>query len=58
MKFLNPILLLLLVLSFAAWTVGEDNSSTAGQGSFVTSRVPEVDSAPSLLDLPMPESLF
>jgi carboxymethylenebutenolidase len=36
MKFLDPILPLLLVLSFAGWAVGEDNSSTAGQGSFVT----------------------
>lgn len=36
MRFLNPVLLLLLVLSFAAWAMGEDNSSTGGQGSFVT----------------------
>ena len=36
MKFLNPILRMLLVLSFAACAVGEGNSSTAVQRSFVT----------------------
>jgi dienelactone hydrolase len=36
MRFLSPFVLLPLVLTFAAMAVGEDNSSAAEPGSFVT----------------------